>query len=133
MAVYITKDVSYVGVKDYNRRIFDALIPLPKGTSYNSYLIKAEKSVLVDTVCPGFEEVWLKNISEIISPEGVTYLVMNHAESDHASSIPYFMEVNKNAVLITSEKGEKMAKRFYNISENRILVVKDSQEISLGG
>lgn len=132
MAIKLAEDLYYVGVKDFNRRMFDALIPLPKGTSYNSYLIKSENPVVVDTVNPGFEEVWIKNISEIISPQEVEYLVMNHAEPDHAGSIPYFMKLNTKVKLVTSPKGKELAKRFYQIPDERIIAVKDGEEISLG-
>ncbi len=132
MVIPLGGELFYVGVKDYNRRMFDALVPLPKGTSYNSYLIKAEKPVVIDTVNPGFEEEWIKNISEIVSPQDVEYLVMNHAEPDHAGGIPYFMNLNNRVKLITSPKGKELAQRFYRVPEGRIIVIKDGQEISLG-
>ena len=87
-AVEINKGLYYVGIKDYDRRVFDALVPLPRGTSYNSYLIKAEKPALIDAVNPGFEQDWLGRIKEVIDPQDIQYLVMNHAEPDHAGAIP---------------------------------------------
>lgn len=132
MGVKIADDLYYVGVKDYNRRTFDALIPLPNGTSYNSYLVIAGKPLIIDTVNPGFEESWLKNILEIISPQRIEYLVMNHAEPDHAGGIPYFLNLNPKTKLITSPKGKELAQRFYKVPEERIIVVNDGQEISLG-
>jgi flavorubredoxin len=131
MAKELAKDLYYVGIKDYNRRMFDALVPLPQGTSYNSYLIKAEKSVLIDTVNPGFEQIWIGKVREIIDPSEITYLVMNHAEPDHAGSISYFLNLNRKTKLVTSPKGKELARRFYNVAEERIIVVKDGEEISL--
>ena len=65
----IAPDVFWVGVKHHNRRLFDALIPLPYGTSYNAYLIVgSKKTALVDTVNPGFEKELLEKISERIDP-----------------------------------------------------------------
>ena len=127
-------DVYAVGVKDWNRRLFDALIPLPKGTTYNSYLvIGSDKKALIDTVNPGFEKEWTEKVSQVIGLDEIDFLVMNHAEPDHAGSIPYFMGVNKKAKLVTSRQGSRMAQTFYNVPEERIMVVKDKDVLDLGG
>jgi len=131
-AVEIGKGLYYVGIKDYDRRVFDALVPLPRGTSYNSYLIKAERSVLIDTVNPGFEQVWLDRIKEVINPQDIQYLVMNHAEPDHAGAVPYFLSLNKKAKLISSSQGKNLALRFYGVAEDRIIVAQDGDTVSLG-
>ena len=74
----IVRDVFYVGAKDWNRQMFDALIPLPQGTSYNAYLVKGqEKVALIDTVNPGFEEEFEKKINMVSSLEKLDYLIMN--------------------------------------------------------
>jgi len=87
----IVDNVYSLSVKDWNRRIFDALIPLPQGTSYNSYLIKGENKVsLIDTVNPGFEEELAAKISQICSLKDLDFLVMNHAEPDHAGLNPIY-------------------------------------------
>ena len=130
----LSENVFLVGVKDWNRKIFDALIPLPQETTYNSYLvIGKEKTALVDTVNPGFEKQLAEKISQVIELKSLDYIVMNHAEPDHAGAIPYLMERNKDALLITTEKGSKMAKTFYKVSEERIKTVKDGDIIELGG
>ncbi|MEM4523292.1 MAG: MBL fold metallo-hydrolase, partial [Nitrososphaeria archaeon] len=120
----ISKNVYWVGVKDWNRRMFDALIPLPRGTSYNSYLIVGEKKLLVDTVNPGFEGELKKNVDSIVGLENLDYLVMNHAEPDHAGAIPYVMGLNGKVKLLTTLKGAKMAQTYYNVPSDRINVVK---------
>jgi flavorubredoxin len=130
----ISEDVFWVGIKDFNRRIFDALIPLPQGTSYNAYLVKGkEKTALVDTVNPGFEKELVEKIGQVTDPTDLDYIVMNHAEPDHANAIPYIMQVSKEAVLITTEKGAKMAKIFHRVPDERIKTVKDGDAIELGG
>jgi len=130
--IMISENVFSVGVKDWNRRLFDALIPLPKGTSYNSYLVKgSDKNALIDTVNPGFEKELIKNISEITDLRKLNYLIMNHAEPDHAGSIPVIME-RSSAVLITTKKGAEMAKIYYKVPDNRIKVVKEGDTINLG-
>jgi flavorubredoxin len=129
----IDKGVFSVGVKDWNRKLFDALIPLPQGTTYNSYLIIGkEKTALIDTVNPGFEKELVDRINEISDVKNLDYLIMNHAEPDHAGSIPSILEMNKKIVLVTSEKGAKMANVFYNVPEKRIKKVRDGDVINLG-
>jgi len=131
--VEIAKGVYHVGVRDWNRRVFDALIPLPRGTSYNSYLvIGSSGKALIDTVNPGFEKELEKNISSIVRPEEIDFIVMNHAEPDHAGAIPYMMEVAPGAKLVTGRVGKKMAQTFYRVPEERIRAVADNESISLG-
>ena len=130
----ITKDVFYVGAKDWDRRLFDALIPLPQGTTYNAYLVKGnDKTVLIDTVNPGFEKELEDKINQVTELEEIDYIVMNHAEPDHAGSIPYLMEKNSKASLITTEKGAKMAQTNYHVPMDRIKIVKDGEELNVGG
>jgi len=132
--VEISEGVYWVGVRDWNRRLFDALIPLPKGTTYNSYLIVGEsKKALIDTVNPGFEKELEKKIRQIVDPSDVDYVIMNHAEPDHAGAIPHLMLINSKAMLVTTSKGAKMAHAFYRVSEKRIKIVSDQETIDLGG
>jgi len=129
----ISENVYWVGVRDWNRRLFDALIPLPKGTSYNAYLIIGkEKKALIDTVNPGFEKEFEEKIESIVNPEEIDYVIMNHAEPDHAAAIPYIMALNNKAKLVTSVRGAKMAQTFYHVSAERIIAAHDGETISLG-
>lgn len=125
--------IYYVGSKDPNLRKFDALVHLSQGTSYNSYLVRGEnKTALIDTVAPGFHKELLSRLSQLIKMEELDYLIMNHAEADHASAIRSVMDKSP-AVLLTSKKGAGMAERFYNVSPDRIKVVENDEEIGLGG
>ena len=88
----LKEGVFYVGVKDWNRRLFDSLIPLPQGTTYNAYLIKGtEKTALIDTVNPGFKKELEGKINNVSSVNQIDYIIMNHAEPDHAGAIPYLL------------------------------------------
>jgi flavorubredoxin len=130
----ISKDVYWVGIRDWNRRLFDALIPLPKGTTYNAYLVVGtDKKALIDTANPGFEKELEEKISKVTNPADLDYVVMNHAEPDHAGSIPYIMALNGKAKLVTSSRGAKMAQTFYKVPEERVIAVRDQETISLGG
>ena len=130
----LSEDVYWVGVRDWNRRLFDALIPIPKGTTYNAYLIVGEsKKALIDTVNPGFEKELEEKISKVVNPADIDYVIMNHAEPDHAGAIPHIMSINRKAKLVTTSKGAKMAQTFYKVPEERIQVVHDQETIDLGG
>jgi len=132
--IQLAEGVYSVGIRDWNRRLFDALISLPKGTSYNSYLIIGNsKKAVIDTVNPGFEKEWEEKIAQKTDPAEIDYVIMNHAEPDHAGAIPYIMSINKKATLVTSLKGAKMAQVFFDVPAERIMVVKDQEALDLGG
>lgn len=127
----ISQNVFYVGVKDRERRLFDSLVPLPQGTTYNAYLIKDQKTALVDTVNPGFEQELEKRINEILSLEKIDYIIMNHAEPDHAGAIPYLLE-RTSAKLVATKRGADAAKTYFHVPENRIKIVEDNETLNLG-
>lgn len=130
----IAAGVHWVGVKDWDRRVFDALIPLPMGTSYNAYLVRGERKIaLIDTVNPGFEGELLEKISRLADPQDIDYIVMNHAEPDHAGAIPVLIKASPKAKVLLTERGVELAQRLYRIPRERIHVVKDSEELDLGG
>jgi flavorubredoxin len=130
----IVPNVFWVGVKHHNRRLFDALIPLPYGTSYNAYLIVgSKKTALIDTVNPGFEKELLDKISERIDPANVDYVIMNHAEPDHANAAKDVLAVAKNGKLVAGAKGKEAAMMYFDVPAERIIVIDESSEIDLGG
>ena len=127
----IAENVYYVGVKDPERRLFDSLIPLPQGTTYNAYLIKDEKTALIDTVNPGFEQELEQRITQNHPLDELDYIIMNHAEPDHAAAIPYLLEKTK-ATLVATKRGADAAKTYFNVPENRVKIVEDNETLSLG-
>ncbi len=130
----LSEGVYWVGIRDWNRKLFDALIPLPQGTTYNAYLVVGkDKKALIDTANPGFERELEDKIRKVIDPADIDYVIMNHAEPDHAGSIPHVMAINTKAKLVTSAKGAKMAQVFYKVPEERIIRVHDQESIDLGG
>jgi len=78
-------------------------------------------------VNPGFEKEWIEKIAKVVDPSEVDYVVMNHAEPDHAGSIPHIMSVNSKAKLVTTNRGAKMAQIYYKVPEERIKVVADGK------
>lgn len=132
--IELREGVHWVGVKDWGRRLFDGLIPLPRGTSYNAYLVVGSaKTALVDAVNPGFEGELLAKIGAVADPAGLDYVVMNHAEPDHAGAIPVLLDQSPRARLVLTAKGAEMAARYYRVPENRMQVVKDGDTLDLGG
>ena len=129
----IKKDIYWVGAIDWDRRLFDELIPLPEGTSYNAYLIKGqEKTALIDTVDPTKEDDLLDNLDDL-EIEHLDYIVINHAEQDHSGAIPLMLELYSEAKIVTNEKCKNMLIEHLLVAEDRIITVKDNDTLSLGG
>jgi flavorubredoxin len=128
----IISDVFYVGTQHWDRKIFDELIPLPEGTSYNAYLIKgSEKTVLIDSVDPVKQNELLKNLKEL-GVEKLDYIVTNHSEQDHSGAIPKLLEVYPMAMVVTNEKCKNFEMDHLHIAEDKFIVVKDNETLSLG-
>lgn len=128
----IAQGIFWVGALDFERRLFDALIPLPDGTSYNAYLIRgSEKTALIDTVDPGKEFELVSNLLKL-GVECIDYVVVNHAEQDHSGSLPMILEFYPNAMVVTNEKCKELLVALLQIPDNRFKVIKDKEILSLG-
>ncbi len=129
----LAENVYLVGAKHWDRKLFDELIPLPDGTSYNSYLVKgSDKTALIDTVDPAVREQLFENLKKL-GIKKIDYVIANHAEQDHSGSIPYVLAAFPEAVLVTNEKCAAMLKDFTLITDSRLKVIKDGETIDLGG
>ncbi|MDD1691129.1 MAG: FprA family A-type flavoprotein [Methanoregula sp.] len=128
----IAKGICWVGALDFDRRLFDELIPLPEGTSYNSYLIRGStKTALIDTVDPKKEEELIVNLIKL-GIEQIDYIVINHAEQDHAGSLPMVLEMYPRAKVVTNEKCRDLLVALLQIAPESVMVVKDGDTLSLG-
>jgi flavorubredoxin len=128
----IAKGIHWVGALDFDRRIFDELIPLPEGTSYNSYLIRGStKTALIDTVDPAKEEDLIVNLLKL-GIEQIDYIVINHAEQDHSGSLPMVLEMYPRAKVVTNEKCRDLLVSLLQIPAECVQVVKDGETLSLG-
>jgi len=128
----IKDGIYWTGFIDWDRRLFDSLIPTPHGTTYNSYLIKgSEKTMLIDTSDFG-KEVNLINAIEQAGIKRIDYIVSNHAEQDHSGSLPKILERYPEAKIVTNAKCKDLLESFLLISEEKFIVVNDNDEISLG-
>ncbi|MCD6132054.1 MAG: FprA family A-type flavoprotein [Candidatus Hydrothermae bacterium] len=128
----IKKDIFFVGAIHWDRRLFDELIPLPDGTSYNAYIIKGnEKIALIDTVDPATEAQLLTNL-KILGINRIDYVISNHAEQDHSGSIPAVLKLFPEAKVVTNEKCQRFLQDLLHIPETRFITVDDGNTLSLG-
>ena len=128
----IKPGIYWVGAIDWDRRLFDALIPLPDGTSYNSYLIKgSDKTALIDTVDTAMPEVLLNHFSEL-GIENIDYVIANHAEQDHSGALPQVLERYPKAKVVATPECKYMLMGLLLIPEEKFITVNDKETISLG-
>ena len=128
----VCRDIFWVGALDWDRRLFDELIPLPHGTSYNSYLIKgSEKTALIDTVDPTREYELISNLVKV-GTETIDYIIANHAEQDHAGSLPMILEFFPDAQIVTNEKCRDLLIALLHLPPEKFRVIKDREILSLG-
>ena len=125
-------NIWFVGAIDWDARLFDRLIPLPDGTSYNSYLIKgSEKTALLDTVDPTKTEVLLGNLSKA-GVNQLDYVIAHHGEQDHSGSLPRLLAMYPDAKVVTNPKCKGMLIDLLDIEDDNIITVEDGEELSLG-
>jgi len=127
----VTDNVFFVGAPDWDRRLFDALIPLPQGTSYNAYLITGqEKTALIDTVDPTKWDVLKAYLEQI---NNIDYVVIQHVEQDHSGSLPMVLEKYPNAKVIANSKAKELILTHLHVPEEKIKVIEDGEKLDLGG
>ena len=125
-------DIFWVGALDFDRRIFDELIPLPEGTSYNAYLIRgSEKTALIATVDPTKEFELISNLVKM-GTDRIDYIVINHAEQDHSGSLPMILEFYPDATVVTNEKCRDLLISLLQVPRERFRVIQDGETLSLG-
>jgi len=124
--------IYWVGAVDWDRRLFDDLIPLPDGTSYNAYLIQgSEKTALIDTVDPTMSHVLLSHLNQL-STGRIDYVIANHAEQDHSGTLPQILERHPEAQVVSTSKCKEMLVDLLLVPEGRFLAVEDGATLSLG-
>lgn len=128
--VVLAEGINWVGVVDWNMRDFHGYVTR-RGTTYNAYLIQDEKTALVDTVKHTFSSELLRNIYEIVDPAKIDYIIVNHVEMDHSSSLPIIAKHAKNATIIASQRGKDAIIEHYGADFN-IQTVKTGDTLKLG-
>ena len=126
----IRPQVYWIGAIDWDRRLFDDLIPLPDGTSYNAYLVQgSEKTALIDAVDPSMWDTLKAYLQGI---PAIDYIIANHAEQDHSGSIPQVLARYPDAKVVTTPKGKDMLRDLLLIPEDRFITVSDGETLALG-
>lgn len=128
----LAPSVFCVGSKDQHRALFDQLMPLSEGTSYNAYLIKgSEKTALIDTVYPPCHQELIQKLKDL-HIDRIDYIIANHGEQDHTGTLPELLKLFPEAKIVTNAKCKEITMGFLPLQENKYQVVADGEELSLG-
>ena len=132
--IEISKDIIYIGADDKTIDLFESQYTVPNGVSYNSYLIKDDKNVIMDTIDRRKTNEWIENLEKALAGENPDYLVISHLEPDHAYNIELVANKYPEMKLIGNAKTFSMLPQFFNIEnlEDRMVVVKEGDEICFG-
>lgn len=129
----VTENIYYVGVDDYEVDLFEGEYTVPRGISYNSYVIMDEAVAVMDTVDGHFGKQWMENLEKALQGRTPDYLVIQHMEPDHSASIPLFMEKYPDAVIVATPAAFKMMKQFFGEEfTGRQMPAANGGELSLG-
>ncbi|NQE05263.1 Type A flavoprotein FprA [ANME-1 cluster archaeon GoMg1] len=128
----LKSNIYAVGAIDWDRRLFDELVPLPDGTSYNSYLIKgSKKTALIDTVDSTMTDVLVRNL-EGLEAGDIDYVIADHAEQDHSGSLPQVLDLYPGAKVVCTPKCKDLLMDLLLIPEDKFITVADGETLSLG-
>lgn len=130
----ITDEIKYIGVDDKTIDLFEGQYIVPNGISYNSYLIKDDKNVIMDTVDERATEEWFNNLEKELNGEKVDYLVVSHMEPDHAANIEKLSKKYPDMKIVGNAKTFEFMKQFFDIEnlEERKAVVKEADTLNIG-
>ena len=129
----VTKDLYWVGANDHRLALFENAYPIPRGVSYNSYLLIDEKTALFDTVDWSGCRQLLENMEHVLAGRPLDYLVINHLEPDHAGSIEEILLRWPKATIISNEKAFMLMRQFqFQVDTHEIIEVKEGDTFSFG-
>lgn len=127
--IQLKDGVYWVGAVDWDVRNFHGYIT-HRGTTYNAYVVKADRVALVDTVKAPFHETMLRHVEEVVDPKEIDYIVSNHAEPDHSGSLARMAAEAPQAKIIASERGAPVLKKYYGLD---VSTIKETPQLVLGG
>jgi len=127
----IRNGIENIAMVHWERRLFDSLIPLPDGTSYNAYLVKGrDATALIDSADPALQDELMEQLEGV---ECIDYVVSQHSEQDHSGAIPLVLARYPEAKLVCSDKAQDLLMTHLGVAEDRLIAVEDGQTLSLGG
>ena len=131
--IEISDSIRYIGANDNDLKIFENQYNLPNGMAYNSYLIKDEKVVVMDTIDRRKTDTWLQNLEKELRGRSIDYLVISHLEPDHAGSIKIFLDKYPNTILVGNAKTFEMLPQFFDINPDiKKMTVKEGDTLNIG-
>lgn len=130
--IKVAENTYWIGYVD-DRKVPFHRLTLEKGTTYNSYLLMADKPTVIDTVDISFGKIFVEGLQEYINPEEIKYIVINHVEPDHSGGLPMLASKAKDAVIVTTELGAEELKSMYRLQNREFLIVRDGDELDIGG
>ena len=130
----ITDSVFYVGVNDHDIDLFEGQYVVPNGMAYNSYIVKGEKTAVMDSVDINFYSQWMANIKEALNDKAPDYIIVQHMEPDHSASINIFMQTYTETKIVASKQAFAMMKNFFGTDyPERQIIVGENDTLDLGG
>ena len=131
--IKVTDSIKYIGVNDKELDLFESQYIIPNGISYNSYIIKDEKIVVMDTVDKRKQEEWWNNLEKELNGKQIDYLVVSHLEPDHSSSIKLLAQKYPNMKIVGNALTFKMLPQFFEIDlTDRQVIVKEGDTLNIG-
>lgn len=127
----IEDDLYYIGVNDRTKNLFENLWPLPKGVSYNSYLLVDEKTALFDTVDVCYSDIFFHKLEIALNGKSLDYVIINHMEPDHSGSLGLLRNRFPNVQIVGNKRTAEMVQGFYGISDG-VKIIEDGEKLSLG-
>ena len=129
----ITEDLYFLGESDRRLALFENVFPIERGVSYNSYLLKDEKTVLLDTVDNSVLQQFEENLEYELNGKNLDYIIINHMEPDHAATLQVIANKYPNAKILTNAKAKTMMKQYFDFDvENRVEVIKEGDTLNTG-
>lgn len=129
----VTNDIYWLGADDRRLNLFENIYPIPNGISYNSYLIKGEKNILLDTVDYSAQKQFLENLEYLLDGKELDYLIINHMEPDHSAVIENIALKYPHMKIIGNIQIQKMLKQFFNFDiDSKMQIVKENETLNIG-
>ncbi len=128
----ITDELIYLGGNDRRIALFESAFPVPRGVSYNSYLLLDEKTVLFDTVDSAVSDLFFENLEHALAGRSLDLLVIHHMEPDHSATVFRLIEKYPNVQIVTSQKTSAMLQNYFPLSCKNVQVVKEGDTMSVG-
>lgn len=129
----VTEDLYWVGASDRRLALFENIYPIPRGVSYNAYVLMDEKTVLLDTVDKSVEEPFFENLDHVLGGRNLDYLIVNHMEPDHGATIAEVVLRHPNVKIVGNAKTFTMMKQFFDFDvDAHALVIKEGDTLCTG-